>query len=211
MVPMRSKQKVFKGRCGFAGIDNCWIMSTFTYLIFVIFSPQKHVNRNKTCLAKNSVNHDQFLVYSRKDPKYQVWTFIRASGGGFWILVSSPKGSRDATYCIYKSAVLIHVGCFVGNNDDVSNKHLHQGKWWLAAGMVATTFQASSCFLALPPTPASSLTYLKEGNATASPSCLGGGWSSVGDLMVVTTFTLAFLGLQATPAGLPSTLWGASQ
>ena len=31
-----------------------------------------------------------------------------------------PKGSRDATYCIYKSAVLILVGCFVDNNDDFS-------------------------------------------------------------------------------------------
>ena len=106
------------------------------------------------------------------------------------------------------------VGCFVDNNDDVSNKHLHQGKWWLPATsvlvVVATTFQALSCSLALPPTPAPSLICLNQGLITASPSCLGGGWSSVGDLMLVLVLvldlTLASLGLQATPAGLTSTL-----
>ena len=98
------------------------------------------------------------------------------------------------------------INCLQRNNDDLSNKHLHQGKWWSAA-MMATTFQAWSCSLALPPTPAPSLICLKEGYSTASPSCLGGSWSSVGEKIVtVTPLTLASLGLQATTYGLPSTL-----
>ena len=109
---------------------------------------------------------------------------------------------------------ILVVGCWsFCNNDDVSNKHLHQGKWWLAAThmMVAASSQAWSCSLALNPTPAPSLICLKEGLATASPSCLGGGWLSVGEESILFilgdhTRTLASLGLQATPAGLTSTL-----
>ena len=82
--------------------------------------------------------------------------------------------------------------------------NLLQGKWWLAAMMEQTSYQMWSCFLALPPTPAPSRTYLKRGLATASPSCLGGGWSSVEDKMGLSHLTPAFPGLQATPAGLPS-------
>ena len=89
--------------------------------------------------------------------------------------------------------------------DDVN---LYQGKWWWAA-MASISYQVWS--YSLPLTPAPSLSCLMEGMATASPSCLGGGWSSVGDSMVTTGLTLASLGLQATPAGLTSTLWGASQ
>ena len=89
----------------------------------------------------------------------------------------------------------------IGNNDDVN---LYQGKWWWAAGMVASTsYQVWNC--SLPPTPAPSLICLNQGPATASPSCLGGGWSSVGDTMVLATLTPAPHGLQAIPAGLQPT------
>ena len=88
-----------------------------------------------------------------------------------------------------------------------SYKYLHQGKWWSAA-LASTASRVWSC--SHPPTPAPSLICLKQGLATASPSCLGGGWSSVGGEMVLTTSTLASRGWQATPAGLPSTRWGAS-
>ena len=91
-------------------------------------------------------------------------------------------------------------------NDDVN---LYQGKWWWAA--MVTTAASQVWNYSLPPTAAPSLICLNQGMATASPSCLGGGWSSVGDGMdiVVTTLTLAALGLQAMPAGLSFTLWGA--
>ena len=89
-----------------------------------------------------------------------------------------------------------------GNSDDIN---IYQGKWWWAAMMAETSYQVWSCSLDLPLTPASSLSCLNKGLATASPSCLGGGWSSVGDILVVTTLTLASLGSQETPAGLTST------
>ena len=73
--------------------------------------------------------------------------------------------------------------------------------------MASTTSQVPSCSLALLPTPAPSLLYLKEGATTASPSCLGGSWSSVEALdHLVARLTPASPGLQATPAGLTSTL-----
>ena len=83
----------------------------------------------------------------------------------------------------------------------INNVNLYQGKWWWAALMTATSYQVWSCSLALPPTPAPSLICLNQGKATASPSCLGGGWSSVGDMVL----TLVSPGLEATPAGLTST------
>ena len=89
----------------------------------------------------------------------------------------------------------------------INNVNLYQGKWWWAA---IHPYQGWSCSLALPPTPAPSLICLNQGVATASPSCRGGGWSSVGDMMMVTTLTPASRGWQVTPAGLPSTRWGAS-
>ena len=78
--------------------------------------------------------------------------------------------------------------------DDVN---LYQGKWWWAA-MMATTYQVWS--YSLPLTPAPSLSCLKQGLAPASPSCLGGGWSSVdrhdicqnfyaADILMSTNFT----------------------
>ena len=88
--------------------------------------------------------------------------------------------------------------CYVVNSNNVN---LYQGKWWLAAMIAASYQQGWSCSLALPPTPAPFLTCLNQDLATASPSCLGGGWSSVGEL----DLTLAYLGLEATPAGLTST------
>ena len=92
-----------------------------------------------------------------------------------------------------------------------NNVNLYQGKWWWAA-LATTAYQVWSCSLALPPTPASSLHCHKQGVTTASPSCLGGGWSSVGEqIVLVMSLTLAYLGLQATPAGLTSTQRGASQ
>ena len=94
-----------------------------------------------------------------------------------------------------------------------NNVNLYQGKWWWAALMAAMTMCGYgvewSCSLALPPTPAPSLICLIVGMATASPSCLGGGWSSVGEYIMMVlrrlTLTIASLGLQATPAGLTST------
>ena len=75
--------------------------------------------------------------------------------------------------------------------------------------MASTTSRVPSCTLALLPTPAPSLLYLKEGATTASPSCLGGSWLSAGGGMVPLILLLlsltAYLGLQATPAGLFST------
>ena len=78
----------------------------------------------------------------------------------------------------------------------------YQGKWWWAA-LMAAPYQGWSC--SLPPTPAPSLICLKQCLITASPSFLGGGWSSVGEEMLVYTLSLASLGLQATPAGLVTT------
>ena len=98
----------------------------------------------------------------------------------------------------------VHLFCFLGNNDDVSYKCLHQGKWSSGATM-ATPSQVWNYSLSLPRTPALSLICLKQDVSTASPSCLGGGWSSVEDLLLVDTSTLASLGLQAKAAGLPST------
>ena len=89
---------------------------------------------------------------------------------------------------------------------DSNNVNLYQGKWWWAAMMASAAYQTWSCSLALPPTPAPSLICLKQGITTASPSFLGGGWSSVGEEIVVTTLTPASPGLQAVPAGLSSTL-----
>ena len=76
--------------------------------------------------------------------------------------------------------------------------------------MVSTASQVLSCSLALPLTPAPSLLCLKEGVTTVSPSFLGGSWSSVEALdHLVVPLTPASLGLQATPAGVTSTLRGA--
>ena len=60
-----------------------------------------------------------------------------------------------------------------------------------------------NCPLTLPPTPAPSLTCLKEERTTASPSCLGGGSWCVGEETMVptTTWTSAYLGLQAIQVG----------
>ena len=69
----------------------------------------------------------------------------------------------------------------------VNNVNLYQGKWWWAAGILEAVSQALNYSLALPPSPAPSLSCLKEGVATLSLSCLGGGWSSVGDTMVLTS------------------------
>ena len=57
-----------------------------------------------------------------------------------------------------------------------------------------------NCSLALPPTPAPSLTCLNQDLPTASPSCLGGESWCVGAPMA-TTWTRAYPGLQATQAG----------
>ena len=92
----------------------------------------------------------------------------------------------------------------------------NQGKWWSVVLMAASS-QVWNCSLALPPTPVTFLTCLNQGLAPASPSCLGGGWSSVGEALMalmekmwlVLFSTRAFLGSQATPAGLHSTTWGA--
>ena len=81
--------------------------------------------------------------------------------------------------------------------------HLPQGKWWWAA-MMAITTPVLNCSLVLPPTPAPSLICLNQCLNTASPSCLGGGWSSVGEALDLVTLTHASTGLQATPAGLTS-------
>ena len=82
-----------------------------------------------------------------------------------------------------------------------SNECLHQDKWSSVVGK-AIPSQMWSCFLALPPTPASSQTCLCQWMVTAFPSCLGGGWLSADGLPP------AYRGLQATPAGLSSTQWG---
>ena len=55
--------------------------------------------------------------------------------------------------------------------------------------------------LALLPTPAPSRICLKEEEATASPSCLGGGLLYVGATMAPSRWTRAYLGLQETQAG----------
>ena len=68
--------------------------------------------------------------------------------------------------------------------------------------------------------PAPSRLCLNQGVVTAFPFCLEGGWSFVGDLirwnwLTLSSFdrpsTLVSRGKQATPAGLCSTTWGASQ
>ena len=69
--------------------------------------------------------------------------------------------------------------------------------------MATTASPLLNCSLALPPTPAPSQTCLKEEVATASPSSLGGGLSSV-------VITRAIHGLQATQVGPTSSLWGES-
>ena len=104
---------------------------------------------------------------------------------------------------VYFSNVYIEL-----HSKNVGNDNLHQVKlWWAEVGRMV----ALSCSLLLPLTPAPSLTCPKTGVATASPSCLGGGWSSVGEEMqlfispLVVLLTLAYLGLEATPAGLTST------
>ena len=94
-----------------------------------------------------------------------------------------------------------------GNNGDVI---LFQGKlWWvagLAMAMLATSDKRQAWNCSLPPTPAQSLICLNQGLATASPSCLGGGWSSVVDLvLVLASLPPVTLGLQAMPAGPSST------
>ena len=72
--------------------------------------------------------------------------------------------------------------------------------------MMATTSPLLNCSLVLPPTPAPSLTCLKEDEATASPSCLGEGSWCVGEEMAPTTLPRAYPGLQATQAGRISSL-----
>ena len=68
-----------------------------------------------------------------------------------------------------------------------------------------------NCSLALPPTPAPSLTCLEEELATASPSCLGGGSWCVGATKTSwATRTRAYPGLQATQAGRISSISGKS-
>lgn len=59
-----------------------------------------------------------------------------------------------------------------------------------------------NCSHPLPAAP--SWIFLNQGITTASPSCLGGGWSSAGEL-VLSSLTPASLGWKATPAGLTST------
>ena len=77
--------------------------------------------------------------------------------------------------------------------------------------MMAPTFSPPlNCSLDLPPTPAPSLTCLKEDMATASPSCLGGGSWCVGEERAPTTWTRAYPGLQATQAGRISSILGKS-
>ena len=68
--------------------------------------------------------------------------------------------------------------------------------------MASTPSSPLNCSLALPPTPAPSLTCLNQDMPTASPSCLGGGTLSVGEeAMTTTTLTRAYPGLQETEAG----------
>ena len=67
---------------------------------------------------------------------------------------------------------------------------------------MANTSPPLNCSLALPPTPAPSLTCLNQDISTASPFCLGGGWLSVEAAMRKgTSLTRACLGLQETQAG----------
>ena len=70
---------------------------------------------------------------------------------------------------------------------------------------MTATSHPLNCSLALPPTPALSLTCLKEDLATASPSCLGGGSWCVGATMspmaLALSWTRAYPGLQAPQAG----------
>ena len=67
--------------------------------------------------------------------------------------------------------------------------------------VMAATSPPLNCSLVLPPTPAPSLTCLKQEMAPASPSCLGGGSWCVGATTAPTTWTRAYPGLQATQAG----------
>ena len=70
--------------------------------------------------------------------------------------------------------------------------------------MIAALSQTLSCSLALILPLAPSLTCLSQDMTTVSPSCLGGGWLSVVDMMVL-VMTPASHGLQAMTAGPPST------
>ena len=66
---------------------------------------------------------------------------------------------------------------------------------------LAATSPPLNCSLALPPTPAPSLTCLNQEAATASPSCLGGGSWCVGEELAQPALTRAYLGLQAMQSG----------
>ena len=76
--------------------------------------------------------------------------------------------------------------------------------------MAPTPSHPLNCSLVLPPTPAPSLTCLKEDWATASPSCPGGGLWCVGGTMPSTTWTRAYHGMQAKQAGRISSILGKS-
>ena len=69
--------------------------------------------------------------------------------------------------------------------------------------MMTAASHLLNCSLVLPPTPAPSLTCLKEELTTASPFCLGGGLWYVAALEAPTTLTRtrAYPGLQATQVG----------
>ena len=72
--------------------------------------------------------------------------------------------------------------------------------------MAPTASPPLNCSLALPPTPAPSLTCLKEEMTTASPFCLGGGLWYVAALEAPTSLTRAYPGLLATKRGLTSSI-----
>ena len=68
--------------------------------------------------------------------------------------------------------------------------------------MLTAASQPLNCSLALPPTPAPSLTCLIEEMTTAFPSCLGEGLWCVGEEMrSALPWTRAYPGLQAKQAG----------
>ena len=81
-----------------------------------------------------------------------------------------------------------------------------QGKWSYALIIAWSSPRATS----FPSTPVLSHPCLKKGLSTANPSCLGGRLLSVVEGVIhFTPLTLAYLGLQETPAGLTFTTWGA--
>ena len=129
---------------------------------------------------------------------------------------------RIWSYLVWSGLVKIGVNSVENStlNDNIGNKFLHQGKWWLAMVgkwwleaemLTSTSSQGWRCSLDLSLNSAPSLICLNQGRPIASPSCLEGGWLSVGGGMwIITSLTLASLGLQATPAGDTSPRWGDS-